>query len=372
MFLKGNGSELSVESVHIDILETPQSYLQQHPSLLPYTTYTNGIPNNHIKSPFGLGRRCRGAPYVKRLLWVSNMMKDAKEIFEAAYSHKTPEEIEKENQERQRLGQEEHDRFLKAYNNDCCYLCGKPFKTIRKSNPCLHWLLRRCKFKKKDFPKIIEKYSYVQMESYLRWVANADVFLKNVNNLTDEKTKGKIIQSTIKWKDIEWSFDCSMSDFEGHKGTNSEFPHYHFQMRINGQQFINYNDFHIQLTKNDEFILSLMLDGTPNFHHTFGAGGMGMEEAMSVDFDLLLENPDFKGDEHNGIYHMQSVIQANSEEGIPGELIDEAFEESRKTGISATKILREKLADHASMVTIVSPSENVPDLAKRTERKKKT
>jgi len=297
-------------------------------------------------------------------------MKNAKEIFKNAYAHMSPEEIQKDNEERHKKSLEEYERFNESYNKNECYLCGKPFKTISKNNPCLHWLLRRCKFKKKDFDKVFKKYSYVQMESFLRWVANADVFLKNINNLKNEQTQGKIFQSTIKWKDVEWSFDCSESDFKGHKGTHSEFPYYHFQMRLNGQQFINYNDFHIPFTKNDEFILSLMHDETINFDHSFGPGGSGMEEAMAIDFDELMDNPEFKGDEYNGLYHMQSVITANSEEGIPGELIDEAYDESKKTGIPVTKLLRDKLADHASMVTIVSPNDNIPDIAKRTGRKK--
>jgi len=66
----------------------------------------------------------------------------------------------------------------------------------------------------------------------------------------------------------------------------------------------------------------------------------------------------FKCDEYNGLYHMQSVITANSDEGIPGELTDEAYEEGKKTGVSVTKLLRDKLADHATMVTMVSSNDN--------------
>jgi len=47
---------------------------------------------------------------------------------------------------------EEHirqvDAFKAGYQNEQCYLCGKDFKTISKEQPCLHWLLRRGKFKK--------------------------------------------------------------------------------------------------------------------------------------------------------------------------------------------------------------------------------
>ncbi|WP_217994998.1 hypothetical protein [Methylogaea oryzae] len=65
----------------------------------------------------------------------------------------SPDEIKELN----RLNDEEQQRQAKAfkegYENRICYLCNKPFKTISTNNPCLHWLLRQCKFKKKIFQK---------------------------------------------------------------------------------------------------------------------------------------------------------------------------------------------------------------------------
>ena len=37
----------------------------------------------------------------------------------------------------------EYENFLEHYEKDACYLCGKPFATISKDHPCLHWLLRQ-------------------------------------------------------------------------------------------------------------------------------------------------------------------------------------------------------------------------------------
>src|SRR5690606_41724882 len=65
----------------------------------------------------------------------------------------SPEEIEEMN----RLNDEEHQKqaeaFRAGYEKGICYLCNKPFKTISKDSPCLHWLLRQCKFKKKDLDR---------------------------------------------------------------------------------------------------------------------------------------------------------------------------------------------------------------------------
>jgi len=41
---------------------------------------------------------------------------------------------------------------------------------------------------------------------------------------------------------------CAKSDYDGHGNTEeSQRPHYHFQMRIDGKRFIDYNDYHLPL-----------------------------------------------------------------------------------------------------------------------------
>lgn len=61
-------------------------------------------------------------------------------------------------------GYEEHERqvseFRKAYAEGSCCLFVEPFDQMRASHPCTHWLLRRCRFKKKDFLSIAERYDY--------------------------------------------------------------------------------------------------------------------------------------------------------------------------------------------------------------------
>jgi len=284
------------------------------------------------------------------------------------------ESMEHFNKQRAQYDKEYFD-FVEHYERESCYLCGKPFKTISKAEPCVHWMLRRCKFKKKDFPKIIDKYDFYQISAFLRWVANAEAGVKNINNLKEESSDRKVFEITIKWRNIEWTVDCSKNDFDGHEGTKTDFPHWHFQMRIDGNQFINFNDYHIPFSKDDQ--LKIVLENDPNsgFIHNFGPGGQGMQEHM----DRLAEDPDefianaiSTNNSDEGAVHMQSIVQG-SEGGISGGKIDEAMKMARETGKTLVHCFREVLGDDegVSISTIASPSESVPGIAKRTERKRR-
>jgi len=284
----------------------------------------------------------------------------------------TAEDIGEVNAQMQSDYDREYKVFKNAYNTDECYLCGKSFATITKENPCLHWLLRRCKFKKKNFIKLYKKYDYHQVAAFLRWVANEEVYLKNINDMESEKTEGKIIQYTVRWKNIEWSFESSKNDFSGHANTRQDYPHYHFQMRIDGKQFINYSDFHAPLSASDIQKINFVKDEGMPFVHSFGPAGIGMQEIMNIDVEALYGSLDFSGDEFNGILHGQTIISSNNEEGISCELIDDVYDESRKTGVAVSKILRGKLANtEASVITILSPVEGIPEIAKRTGHKRR-
>jgi len=288
-----------------------------------------------------------------------------KKIFESM----SPEQIEKMN----RLNDEEHLRqtsaFQEGYKNGRCYLCGKPFKTISTDSPCLHWLLRQCKFKKKDFQKIYEKYGYVNIAAFVRWCANQERFLANINDLEEERSGRKVLSYTVKWKNIEWTFDCSKNDFNGHEGTSIDYPHYHFQMRIDGRQFINFNDFHVPFTDQDVFVLKTSIEQGAWFNHDFGGIGSGMQQAVSIDPDLALQHMT-NADEEDATFHLSTMIEA-IDKPIPGELIDEMREESARTGKSMALIAQEKLAGIATVRTVISPAESIPDIASRTEHKRR-
>lgn len=260
----------------------------------------------------------------------------------------------------------EHNEFIKAYLEDKCYLCNKDFKTYSTTTPCLHWLLRICKFRNKDFPLLTKKYDYHQILMYLRWVANVEYFQKNINDMKDEQSEKKIFQTTIRWKNIEWSFECSENDFKGHGGMVN-YPHYHFQMTINKNIFIKYNAFHNRFSEQDvAYLYAIHNDG---FAPVYGPFGSGMQDAMSVDPEKLLDSFSIidKDKENDGAFHVQTLI--SNQNGIDMEIISDIMEESRRTKKSFAKLLRERLDDDTKVTTIIAPSDRVPELAKRTEHK---
>lgn len=290
-------------------------------------------------------------------------LKKYRDIFESM----SPYEIEEMN----RLNDEEHQRqaqaFVEGYEKGVCYLCNKPFKTISNNDPCLHWLLRQCKFKKKDFPQIYKRYGYGSIAAFIRWCANQERLLSNINDLEDEKDERKVISYTVKWKNIDWTFDCSKNDFEGHRGTAADYPHYHFQMRIDGRPFINFKDFHVPFTDEDVFAIKASQEEGGWFKHGFGAIGSGMQDAISIDPELALQHME-NADEADATYHLSTVIEA-IDKPIPGELIYEIRQESLRTGKSMTLIAREKLKDIAVVKTVITPADSIPDIASRTEHK---
>lgn len=265
---------------------------------------------------------------------------------------------------------QEHLRQVKAfkegYTKQNCYLCGKDFKTISKDQPCLHWLLRICKFKKNDFKLLYEKFGYHNIAAFLRWCANEEKLLSNINDLESERSSRKILSSTIKWKNIEWTFDCSENDAIGHKGKHIEYPHYHFQMRIDGRPFINFNEFHIPFSKEDLEILKLR--DNSRVVQNFGVAGSGMQDALSVDPDKVIELASPSENEEDATYHFSTIVDM-SDDPISGEELYEIQMEAKKSGKSFTYMLNKRLGDRAKIQTVISPADSIPDIAIRTEHK---
>ncbi|WP_429179522.1 hypothetical protein [Aeromonas salmonicida] len=292
------------------------------------------------------------------------------EKYREIFNSMSPEEIEEINQLNDKEHQRQASAFKKGYKKGICYLCNKPFKTISKEEPCLHWLLRQCKFKKSDFPKIYKKYGYVNIAAFLRWCANQERLLSNINDLEDERPDGKILSYTIRWKNIEWTFDCSRKDFEGHHGTYTDYPHYHFQMRINGRQFINFNDFHVPFTEYDLFNLKNSLEQGDWFKHNFGAIGSGMQDAIEIDVDNILEHASSTTDQDDATYNFSTTIMA-IDKPISGEEIYEIHKEAERTGKSFAFVARNKLQNRANIQTVITPADSIPDITSRTEHKRR-
>jgi len=284
------------------------------------------------------------------------------ETFKKYMEKNNPEYIRDMNEQQKRENEEMYIDFKKQFNKDMCFICGKSLKTKSKENPCLHWLVRMCNFKKNDFKILYPTVGFFQIYSYLRWVANQDKFMRNINDLPDTENASIVIETTIKYKHLEWSFSCKDSDFNGHSNTMSHFPHYHFQMRINGQQFINYSDYHIPFTEDD--IFNLICIKKLGFLESYGSGGVGLKDGFRVMPENIIEHSKVCDNGEDATYNISTI--ACCENGISGEALYQLMEISNRTGQTLTKLMTEL---GAKCTSIVTPCESIPDKAKRSSRK---
>lgn len=276
-----------------------------------------------------------------------------------------PEEIARINELEHRRTCESYERFKSQFTKGRCYLCGAPLKTFSSTKPCIHWLLRPKGFKKKSFSLLFGEFGYFQMEAYARWVANYETPSMNINDLTDERSETKVFETTIKYRHIEWSFSCSPSDIQGHVGKASNFPHFHLQMKMDGQSFIAFNDFHIPFKDEDLWKLELMRDQNTPFEHRF-MFGEGMEDVFNhVPLETLIDESMTADNESEGTFHFRTIVMAKEGEGISGETLNQLFAESKKTGQTMASLLQRL---DANVSTIVAPGPGVPELVKRSGR----
>lgn len=130
-------------------------------------------------------------------------MTEPLDTYRSFFQSLTSEQLSEINAKEHAEHQRQVDEFRSAYKTGTCYLCGESFETRRSSKPCTHWLLRRFKFKKSDFPEIFKRYDYHNIAAFLRWCANEEKFMRNINDLEGEKASHKIFSYTIKWKNVE-------------------------------------------------------------------------------------------------------------------------------------------------------------------------
>lgn len=255
----------------------------------------------------------------------------------------------------------EYDEFMLHYKKWECHICKKSIKSFSSSNICLHSLLRQNKFKKKNFKDIYKKRGYFNISSYLRRWANQENFIKNINDLEEEKWDNKKFEYTIKWKSIDWTLSCSNSDFLWHQWTNSDFPHYHLQMRIDQKPFIDFSDFHIPFSDYDLFLLKGKESGC--LKHTRWSWWVWIQEALESLTEIWedwIDSMNSSRDEDEAQFHFSTIIRWP----IKWEVIDEIIQESKKTWKTMTTIARKKLWKD-NVQCIVSPAESIHDIAKR-------
>lgn len=177
----------------------------------------------------------------------------------------------------QRKEDEQNERSFAALcdslKHDKCYLCGQSLEYNDESTPCFHFLLNP-KLKKKHREALFSKpVSFIRLYTYLAWVANSDQPFENVNDIISDILPGRIFETTIRYKNIEWSFSFKKSDFEGHIDAKiGRLPHYHFQMTVDGNPVVSYNNCHIQFTPEDFLCFEMIRQNAVKVDPQFAAG----------------------------------------------------------------------------------------------------
>jgi predicted molibdopterin-dependent oxidoreductase YjgC len=93
-----------------------------------------------------------------------------------------------------------------------------------------------------------------------------------------------------------------------------------------------------------------------------------MQDAVSVDADLVLEYTTPTIDESEATYHLSTMVEATGQP-FSGEEIHEIFEEAKRMNKSFAYVAKQRLQGRAGIQTVVSPAEGIPDIAARTEHK---
>lgn len=283
----------------------------------------------------------------------------------------TQEQIDEGNRASFESVQNEFERFKADYTKGLCYLCHKPLKSFSKESPCIHWLLKPNGFKKKNFIAITEKYGYFQIQSLLRWYANVECFGQNINSLKDEGSGNKLFEVTIKYLNLEWSFSCAPSDYLGHESSkSSNFPHYHFQMRIDKRPFIGFNDFHIAFSDMDVINIEA-IKAKPDHVRQRYSFGEGMEELLENEeiLEKVVTSTSSLGEELEAPFKLDSFVFAEKGKTINGDDLYEIIQEAKSKGVSIASLLH-KLPNAQTQV-LVSPGPGVVEQAPRTVRKMK-
>jgi len=262
----------------------------------------------------------------------------------------------------------EHAKFLKYLKEGKCYICQSYLSTFDKELPCVHWLLRPAGFDKRHFPLIYKKFRYGRINSWCRWIANSIVPIQNINDLVAEKRSKKVIEETILYREYEWSFSCDNNDLKGHNhGEYGRMSHYHFQMKINGNLFIKYRDFHIPLEQEDIFEINVDLGNIQGVtrRRIFDSG---MQEAITkIKPEKMLKKMRVSEKKDTQTWRLQTLLTAKNGKMISGDVIWNLIKKSKETGKPFASLVEE--LDDVSVERMITPGPAVPKIARRKDRK---
>ncbi len=279
-------------------------------------------------------------------------------------------EIDKGNEAEFRRAKTQHEEFRSYFHQGKCFLCKEELTTFKPERPCAHWLLRPAGFTKWHFMDVARRYGYWQIQGFLRWVANEEAFAKNINDLSEEGT-GKLIELTIKYKTFEWSFSCAESDYLGHATgvEESQRPHYHFQMRVNKQAFIKFNNFHAPFARQDLLQIEAQRLAPETVQPRFSTAP-GMSELLHDDIiEQVVMSGTSEGSEKDAPLELNTIIVADEGTMISGDDLANLIEEAKRKRVPVTSLVRN--LPNVRVQTIVSPGPGVVEQTPRGGRGKR-
>lgn len=280
------------------------------------------------------------------------------------------EEIDKQTKIQDEENKKLYKEFIENLKIGKCFLCGDSMNFFDQNNPCFHWFTNPKNIKKKHFKKYLQQpIGFFQLDSYFRWLANSEQPFRNINDLKEETSKASYLETTYKYKNLEWAFSVGHTDLEGHPNTFSgSNPHYHIQMKVDDKIFLKFNNFHIPFSDDDLFNIEVLNQaGDLVKFDTYLGHGMNVLDDPNL-LEIIDDHMTVTDNEDNATFRRQTFIQVPEGKSISCEIIQKAFEESRKTNEPIGKILGRLLSD-AKIQTIISPGDGVPIMSKRSGKK---
>ena len=280
------------------------------------------------------------------------------------------EVIDIENRLQEEENKRVHKEFITNLKGGKCFFCGEQMDSFDVNKPCFHWFTYPNGIKKKHFNKYLRNsIGFYQLDSYFRWLANSEKPIGYINDLKNETSGTSYLETTYKYKNIEWAFSIGHTDKEGHPDAKAgSFPHYHIQMKVGDRIFLRFNDFHIPFSDEDMFNLELLEQAGNKVEwghsHGLGISILENEENLEILDDALTITDDIK----NAPFNRQTIIEAAEGKTFSGKIIQQAIEESKRTKKPIGKILQRLISD-AKVTAIITPGDGVPKMTKRSGKK---
>jgi hypothetical protein len=280
----------------------------------------------------------------------------------------SPKQIEEGNRKRESENKAKYLEFSHAYSKGCCFLCGMKLGYFSPSETCFHWFLKPSNIKKKHFKDYLsEDIGFFKLESYFRWLAHIEKPFRNINDLKCETTESKLLETTIKYKNIEWTLTYGKSDLEGHKDSqNAKFPHFHLQMLVDELPFIRFNDFHIPFSREDLVTIELLKQHNVLFRNSQAPGMTDILEDSEM-LEMIDEYCTVPENEEDAFLNVGTMILMPEGKTMPEEEIAEISEESKRTKRPVRHIMKEHFPD-AIIISEATPADGVPEKKKRKKR----